>query len=483
MLIRPALETPEPPNVAGSYGPQVAAWAKRQLDWTLDDWQTYALTQALRHDAKGDLIARIALISTGRQSGKSIIVRSFADWMLDQGYKLPPFRNWTTMLAAAHDAKQARVVYQGVYNDMSSTAKLRQSVHATRYFGIRQRSNGLDLDTVTSQPGSARGKSAGAILWDEVLTQTDFDMYEVLAPTQSAQRSPIMLMTSTAGKASSVLLRAFYERLKGIAEGKLPPDPTFYGAWWMADDDDVGLDWDQLRKANPSLDGGRLTRTAIETEYAVLPRGSWVRERLNRWADERADAPFSVAAWGACRVPSGPLDGLVGPYTVAVHVKHDLTEATICVAARNPEGRVGVEILRHYSASPAHPITAGQVETLVSTFASNNSVHKIVYQADSVLAAAFAREAAIRGLPYEAVNSTVVMQACGDLSEGVAARRIMHNDPLLDAEMAGASRRMVGQEGAWRWSVTASTGGVTSVIAATLALSIAARAPRKAQIF
>jgi hypothetical protein len=483
MLVRPTLETPPPPNVHGSYGPQVAAWVKRQLGWTLDDWQEYALTQALRHDIKGDLIARIALISTGRQSGKSIIVRSFADWMLDQGHKLPPFREWTTMLAAAHDAKQARVVYQGVYNDMESTAKLRASVHATRYFGIRNRKHGIDLDTVTSQPGSARGKSAGAILWDEVLTQTDFDMYEVLAPTQSAQRSPIMLMTSTAGKASSVLLRAFYERLKGIAEGKLPPDHSFYGAGWMASDDEVGLDWEELRKANPSLDGGRLTRQAIETEYAVLPRGSWVRERLNRWADERADAPFSMIAWGACRVESGPLDGLDGPYTVAIHAKHDLTEATIAVAARNPEGKVGVEILRHYSASPAHPITAGQLETLVSTFASNNRVHQIVYQADSVLAASFAREAAIRGLPYEAVNSTVVMQACGDLSEGVAARRIMHNDPLLDAEISGASRRMVGQEGAWRWSVTASTGGVTSVIAATLALSIAARAPRRMQIF
>lgn len=483
MLVRPTLETPAPPGVVGSYGPQVEAWAKRQLGWTLDDWQVYALTQALRHDVNGDLIARIALISTGRQSGKSIIVRSFADWMLDSGWKLPPFRAWTTMLAAAHDAKQARVVYQGVFNDMSSTAKLRASVHATRYFGIRQRLHGLDLDTVTSQPGSARGKSAGAILWDEVLTQTDFDMYEVLAPTQSAQRSPIMLMTSTAGKAYSVLLRAFYDRLKGIAEGKLPPDPAFYGAWWQASDDDVGLDWEELRKANPSLDGGRLTRQAIETEFAVLPRDSWVRERLNRWADERADAPFSMAAWGACRVSHGALDGLDGPYTVAIHAKHDLTEATIAVAARDAEGKVGVEILRHYSASPAHPITAGQLETLVSTFASNNRVHKIVYQHDSVLSASFAREAAIRGLPYEAVNSTVVMQACGDLSEGVAARRIMHNDPLLDAEISGASRRMVGQEGAWRWSITASTGGVTSVIAATIALSVAARAPRRMQIF
>ena len=176
-LILPALETPYPARAVDSYGPQVERWAKRQLNVTLDPWQSYGLERALLHDVAGDFLARIVLLSTGRQSGKSVIVRMFAGWMLDMGYKLPPFRNWTTMLAAAHDAKQARVVYQGVFNDMTSTPKLRASVHATRYFGIRQRSNSLDLDTVTSQPGSARGKSAGAILWDEVLTQPDFDMY------------------------------------------------------------------------------------------------------------------------------------------------------------------------------------------------------------------------------------------------------------------------------------------------------------------
>ena len=482
MLINPQWETPTPINATGSYGEQVTRWALRQLGRVHDPWQAYALHKALMHDSNGDLLARIALISTGRQSGKSIIVRDFAGWMLDMGYKLPPFRGWTNMLAAAHDAKQARVVYQGVFNDMTSSAKLRASVHATRYFGIRQRANGLDLDTVTHIAGSARGKSAGAILWDEILTQTDFDMYEVLGPTISAQRSPIMLMTSTAGKANSVVLRAFYERLKRIAQGEEEAVPDFYGAWWAADDDDVGLDWEQLRKANPSLDGGRLTRQAITTEYAVLPRASWIRERLNRWADERADAPFSVAAWAACRVQE-PLAGVQGPFVLGVHATHDLTEASVSVACKRPDGRVGVEVHRHLSGSVSQPVTAAQVETIVSNFASAHPVAKIVYQHDSPFVEAFTREAAIRNLPYQTVNSQEVMRACSDLAEGVASLRIAHNDPLLDAEMASAARRMVGLEGQWRWSVTASVGAITTVVASTLAASIASREQPRLQIF
>lgn len=482
-LILPALETPDPPNVAGSYGVQVSRWAFRQLGWTMDPWQDYALEKALRYDARGDLIARIALLSTGRQSGKSIIVRAFAGWMLDQGYKLEPFREWTTMLAAAHDAKQARVVYQGVYNDMMSTAKLRASVHATRYFGIRSRAGKVDLDTVTSQPGSARGKSAGAILWDEVLTQPDFDMYEVLSPTQSAQRSPIMLMTSTAGKVNSVVLRAFYDRLRAIAMGELPPDHAFYGAWWMASDDDVGLDWDELRNANPSLDGGRLTRAAITTEYAILPRPSWVRERLNRWADERTEAPFSLAAWGACRV-NEPLAGVPGPFTLGIHATHDLSQATIAVAAKRSDGTIGVEIYRHVEGTATHPITAAQMETLVSSFIEKGGrPSEIVYQSDSALAPAFARAQALTALPYRALSSVDIPKCCADLAEGVGARRIAHNDPMLDAEIAAAQRRFIGSEGAWRWSVTASAMPITGVIAATLAVSIAASATATSGFF
>jgi hypothetical protein len=479
-LVRPALETPDPPGVYGSYGEQVRRWALRRLRLELDPWQAYALDKALRHDHNGDLLHRIALISTGRQSGKSIIVRMFTGWMLDNGWKLPPFRHWTTLLAAAHDAKQARVLYGGVFKDMESTADLRASVHATRYFGIRSRSHDIDLDTVTHIAGSARGKSAGAILWDEILTQSDFDMYEALAPTQSAQRSPIMLMTSTAGHAKSVVLRAFYDRLSRIVSGDLEPDPTFYGAWWMASDDDVGLDWVELRKANPSLGDGRLSRQAVITEHAILPKASWIRERLNRWADERAEPPFSMFAWGQCRAPD-PLKESSGPFVLAIDCDSYLTEATISVAGPRQDGRIGVEIYRHISGTASDPITGAQIETLVSSF--RGDIQRILYPASSALAPALVRAQMKSSLPYEPLQGPDMVRACLDLAEGVGARRIVHNDPLLDAEISGANRRMIGNDGGWRWSITTSQTTITSVVASTLAFSGASRVPLAVQLW
>ena len=213
----PRWETPDPPGVAGTYGERVIRHAAKR-GVKMGRWQAHTLRKVLRYDKHGDLLARIALLSTARQNGKSVIVRAFYGWLLDEGQCLPAFAGWTTLLAAAHDAKQARIIYRGVYHDsqdMGLPGRL------TEYFGIK--AGKLNLDTVTSEPGSSRGLSAGAIAWDEMLTQTDWDLWESLAPTQSAQRSPIMLLTSTAGHADSVVLRAFYDRLVRQASGDRSP--------------------------------------------------------------------------------------------------------------------------------------------------------------------------------------------------------------------------------------------------------------------
>src|SRR6185369_9649438 len=249
-----------------------------------------------------------------------------------------------------HDAKQARIIYRGVLGDMSSIPRLVEQtkgrnspVRLTEYFGVTV--HGLTLDTVTGQPGSARGLSAGMVAWDEMLTQKDWDMWEALSPTQSAQRSPIMLLTSTAGQADSVILRAFYDRLVRQSSGDEAPDPTFYGAWWQSEDADSGLDWQEIQRANPSLGDGRLTRAAISTEYAILPPDSWRRERLNHFVDTTAPGAFNPGVWAACRV-SDPLSGLSGPYALGVDVQPGWERATISVSGVRDDGRIGVEVHR-----------------------------------------------------------------------------------------------------------------------------------------
>jgi hypothetical protein len=489
-----ALESPVSPLVVDSFGPRVTGWVKRRLGIVLDGWQQYALARALEHDADMQLLAHLILLSVARQNGKSVIVRSLVGWIMDEGHKWDTFRQWQLMLLAAHDAKQARIPYDFIRRDLLTYADINTWGHtarrqgadrarATQYTGLEL--NGVRVDVATSQPGSTRGVSPGLVAFDEVLTQTTFNMYEVLSPSQIAILNSIMLMTSTAGYADSIVLRAMFDRLYRQHTGAERHDTTFMGLWWRADDDDVGLDWEQLSKANPSLDGGRLSRKMIESEYLILPRGSWVRERLNRWHDERVDAPFSIAAWGACRV-SQPLapDGVADKYVIACDVVSTWAEGSIIVAALRKDGRVGTEVHRHLLARPDKPLTAPdftrEIAALVTRI-GKPKVEAIVYSVSSALAPAFERHSVEASLPYQAIQPGRMLMACADFAEAVTARRIAHDDPFLDSQIASAQRRFIGSDGAWRWTISGVP--ITGVVAATMGVAIAAKSSKGVQVF
>lgn len=480
-LVRPRWETPKPRGVVGTYGDIAIEWAYRELGLVCTPWQAYEIRAILRYDRKGDLIARIALLSTGRQNGKSVIVRVIFGWLLDEGRHLPAFEGWRTILAAAHDAKQARIIYTGVYHDLASVARIREAskggrhgrlVRLTEHFGVQI--GDLTLDTVTGQPGSSRGLSAGAIAWDEMLTQKDWDMWEALSPTQSAQRSPIMILTSTAGRTDSVVLRAFYDRLKRQATGDEKPDRTFYGAWWESTDPDAGLDWEQIRLANPSLGDGRLAKAAIAMEHDVLPPDSWRRERLNHFVDTRAEGAFHPGLWAACRVQL-PLEGVDGPYALGVDVDPGWQRATIVAAAVRQDGRIGAEVYRDMRADDG-PITAETVLAEIARFP--DPLVAISYDQVSAAAGAFRRSAQDTGAPWHEMKPTECVAACMDVAEMIQSAKLAVDDPLLDAQIATVGRRDIGSEGAFRFSRQSSLGPIDAVNALTYAAhAIATQAP------
>lgn len=489
-LILPALESPRSTRRFNSFGHRVTKWAWRRLGMTHGPWQEYALDRILEHDDDMNLIARKALISVGRQNGKSVIIRSLVGWLLDEGYKYETFAGWNFVLLAAHDAKQARIPYNFIrqdvelYADISGrwNARLRGSERgrATLYGGIEL--NGISVDVASRHAGAQRGISPGLICFDEVLTQTDFRMYEVLSPAQSAVANSQMVMTSTAGFSDSVVLRQFHDLLYRQSTGAEQHDETFCGLWWRADDDDVGLDWDQLKLANPALDDGRLSRDMIRAEYGILPKGSWIRERLNRWHDERVDAPFSLKAWGMCRQRE-PLHPSVvaADYTIAVDVASTWSEGSIIVAAQRDDGAVGVEVHRYLQSRPDNPLTAEDFTSEIIKVARRYQVEQIVYSYSSALAPAMERIAIQESLPCIAVNNQRMQIACHDFAEAVVSRRIAHDDPHLDSQISMAQRRFVGLDGSWRWAI--SIVPITSVVGATLATMFAAKALKPVQLF
>jgi hypothetical protein len=487
-LIYPELQSPRSALAVNSYGYLVTRWAKRRLGIEHGPWQEFALERILEHDDVGNLLARTAVISVGRQNGKSVIVRSLIGWLLDEGYRHPTFNDWRFVLLAAHDSRQARIPYDFVRRDLESYVKVGSWGNAARRDGINRiratahlgiEINGVKVDVATRQAGSARGHSPGLICFDEVLTQTDFGMYEVLSPALSAVRNSQMLMTSTAGFSDSVVLRSMFDRLYRQSTNAEQHDPSFIGLWWRAESDDVGLDWDALAMANPAIGDGRLSKQSITSEFAILPRGSWVRERLNRWHDERVDAPFSVAQWGMCRV-ADPLKEPVGKFTIGVDVHAAWGEGTIVVAAMRADGKVGVEVHKYLKARTM-PLAAEDFIREIKLLTEKIEVEHIVYPQSSALLPALQKYGLEHSMPIESVPIPKIVQACHDFAEAVMSRRVAHDDPFLDSEIAIAQRRFVGVDGGWRWMITPNA--VTSVISSTLAVAYADKATMPVQVF
>jgi hypothetical protein len=228
----------------------------------------------------------------------------------------------------------------------------------------------------------------------------------------------------------------------------------------------------------------RLNRQMIASEYRVLPTGSWVRERLNRWHDERVDAPFSLKAWGACRLPDALNPGaLLTPikYTIGVDVTSTWSEGSIIIAAQRADGRVGIEVHRHLVSRPSVPLQAEDFTDEVQRLALKLKVEQVVYAASSPLAPMMERLAITRSINCVPITPARNMMACNDFAEAVTSERIAHDDPHLDQQIGIAQRRFIGSDGSWRWTISLQP--ITSVVAMTFASMYAMQAVAPVQVF
>ena len=71
--------------------------------------------------------------------------------------------------------------------------------------------------------------------------------------------------------------------------------------------------------------------------------------------------------------------------------------------------------------------------------------------------------------------------ACADFAEAVTSKRLAHDDPFLDSQVASAQRRFIGSDGAWRWTISSTP--ITGVVGATLSVAIAAKTVSPVQVF
>jgi hypothetical protein len=454
--------TPWPAAAVGTYGDAAAAWLRRHLPgWRAMPWQLDALRLVLAHDRRGRILARTALVMVPRQNGKTSLALAVIGWWLDEG-------PGGTVLGAATERRQARIVYEAAYKLFAADPDLASRARITAHDGIYLGHSWYT--TVSREAGSARGFSPALVYFDELLTQHDSGTWDALRYAQAAQAAPLMLATSTAGFADSVVLNELEDRGIRMATGAERADPAFaFLKWGMPEYERDSAD--AIRAANPGIAGGLLSMADVRAEQRHSLPGSFRRERLNLRTSV-AEHVLPPGTWEACQQP---VETDVGArWYLGVDAAPGWQRATLSASWEAGE-QLPVEVVRDLRGTEGAPISAEQLRAAVLEVVGARPPAAILYESAAAAAPALERLSIDHPeLPLEPLTTRQIFDACSSVYQSIVTRRLAHvGDPLLGAQWAVAGKAE--RDGAFRWTRRRSMGYIDAVMSATMAAYGAAR--------
>jgi len=480
----PRWQTPLPPGVVGSWGPEVVAWARSELGLELDRWLKRALNRALAVDRHDRLVHHHYLVSTARQNGKTVGVRSLTGWALTA----PAIPEWSTILGLAHDRKQARIPYTAVLGDLAAIKRRSPpgALALTRYLGIRSDLYGLhrEYDIGSKESRDAiRGTSNDVGLFDEVRTQRTYDTWAALEPTTRARPDPLIFATSTAGDDRSIVLRDWWERGLRIIDGA-EPFAGFGMTWYAADDDDAPDDVRAILKANPAVLDGRLSIDPIRASLYTLDARSYRSETLNLWS-EGTDEWLPPGTW-PLREARQPHDAM--RVVLAAEAVPTWRRVTVTVALVTDAGAwVGVAGELDSSRTDSSTVSPEQLVALVDRLAKEWKPAAIAWSAAAAAAPHLAAWVeATQNTPSRVTPLPLgprQIRAASQLfrSELIGARLTHGPDPLLAQQVRVARPSGSLEGGDWYFSIRESIGEIDALRAAAWA-AWAAIAPEELEL-
>lgn len=290
---------------------------------------------------------------------------------------------------------------------------------------------------------------ADVLVFDEAMF-LEPRMTEAIIPTMSTRETPLVIYTSSAGLADSVLLRALRQRLldgdPSLAGFDFSADPAVVQAAIDADTFDP-LDLAMLAQANPSL-GALITTEYVRGEFAAMTstgslRG-FLRERYGIFdPDPEADKwVIPASPWADRAGATLPPDGLVAFGVGAAWP--DASRSSISVAGWR-DGELVVQVVEH------RPGTAWRLPRLRELF--NRYGAPVVIDpggpAGDLIGDIEAEELESGELPIEVLKPTMreVGHASKDLLDEIAGQtpRLRHfGQKELNEAVKAAGRRTLG---------------------------------------
>ena len=276
----------------------------------LEDWQKDDIIKPLfgwkRQD--GTRKYRTCYVEIPRKNGKSNLSAAIALYML-----FADGEPGAEVISAAGDRGQANIVFNIAQEMVANNAHLRGRAKVTR--------NQIDYmlksswyKSISAEAYTKHGLNCHAVIFDELHTQPNRDLWDVLTTSTGARRQPLVIALTTAGHDRSSICYEVHEYATAVNDGRIN-DPTFLPVLYCAHADDDWTIEETWKKANPGY--GTICRKeyfeqAVQNAKANPSMvNSFLRLHLNIWTSaETAWIPDDIWMKGSAEIPYHKLQNL-----------------------------------------------------------------------------------------------------------------------------------------------------------------------------
>ena len=255
----------------------------------LEEWQKKIISDLFGwKNKKTDLRKyRTAYIQIGRKNGKSTLASALALYML-----FADDERGSEIYSAAGDRQQAGIVHEIAKGMIVANPELSKRAKVYRNSIINE-SKGNFYQAISSDSKTKHGFNANCIIFDELHTQPNRDLWDTLTTSVGSRRQPLTIAITTAGYDRNSICHEIYKYAQQV-DNQSVKDETFYSCIYEAEMDDDITDEEVWKKANPNY-GVSLKKNymEIESQRAVdVPsyQNTFKRLMLNIWTD-------SVSVW------------------------------------------------------------------------------------------------------------------------------------------------------------------------------------------
>lgn len=260
-----------------------------------------------RVDEEGNRVIQTVFMEEPKKNGKSEFAAGLANKQT-----FADAENSAEVYGAAGDRDQAAIVFNVAAQmvRMSPALKKRSKIIDSTKRIIVPGTNSF-YRVLSSEVHTKHGFNTSSCIFDEVHTQPNEDLWEVLTVGAGAAREqPLFVAITTAGiPGKSPVAERLHKDADQILRGVVPCPPDFYPVVYAAEDEDDWTDPEVWRACNPLLAAGVMKEKAIQIEFEKARRfpsmeNNFRRLHLNQWvaSDTRW---IAMDDWDKC---NGALD-------------------------------------------------------------------------------------------------------------------------------------------------------------------------------